>query len=437
MKKLTVSFPWINKKYYKKHFFVKDYNQATVDNIITEINSMTNVFGTPLPLTVCSDIKLVDDINKRIKSSPFVSRDLSCPLNHLVFNRTDMLDKTLQKILSDYKPDIYKDKNRIYIGFDIGGTYIKSIAIKNRKLLSQTFSKLPTPTKRNKITPTLTKLFTITTKQLNPTDIGAIGIGIPGFAYNGVIVKLSNLTQWNNFPITKDLGLALVKYTGFKTPIRIDNDANLAVLRNSLNTAKPNSITLAVGTGIGGGIVYNYNIFRGISGTAGELHFNNLNFRGPGLYCTCGIKSGCFESICSSRGIVNRRMIECNRSVRYKLQNKQLLNLVARVSATGVIKDDDCKKISIAAENGDSLALKVIRETAFDFVEGMNYLYKLTNIKNFILSGGVMQGIIKTVIINIVNKPTNNYPFNITIVKDVDTAGAEGAALFAQQEMLK
>jgi glucokinase len=83
----------------------------------------------------------------------------------------------------------------------------------------------------------------------------------------------------------------------------VDNDANCAVIAewkmgNGRN--KQNVVLLTLGTGIGGGLILNGQLFRGSTGTAGEL--GHFSIHSDGKWCPCGNR-GCFERYCSATAL--------------------------------------------------------------------------------------------------------------------------------------
>ncbi len=123
-----------------------------------------------------------------------------------------------------------------------------------------------------------------------------IGLGIPGIIEfpQGMVRQSPHFLAWRNYPILKKIK------DRFPFPIWIDNDANQAALGefwkgNGKN--KKNFILLTLGTGIGGGIILNGDLWRGDSGFAGE--FGHLVIERHGKKCNCGGK-GCLEKFASA-----------------------------------------------------------------------------------------------------------------------------------------
>lgn len=130
-------------------------------------------------------------------------------------------------------------------------------------------------------------------------DVGGIGVGVPGIVgiKEGVVYESPHFPQWKGFPVLRELRKI------FELPLFIDNDANCAALGEMICGAgrgKENLIALTLGTGIGGGIIIDGDVYRGERGFAAEL--GHIVVRPDGAACHCGGK-GCFELYGSATGL--------------------------------------------------------------------------------------------------------------------------------------
>ncbi|MBQ9081708.1 MAG: ROK family protein, partial [Clostridia bacterium] len=185
-----------------------------------------------------------------------------------------------------------------YIGFDIGGTFVKGgIVDESGKLL--VFDSIPTDTKN-----IVSDLAGFTNKLIDKAGmtqnkIAGIGMGIPGMidSENGVVTFAGNL-DWKNLPIAYELSAA----TGFV--VKITNDANAAALgeaRFGAGKEYTDSILVTLGTGVGGGIVIDGKLFSGRHSQGGEI--GHMVIDKGGLKCTCG-RRGCFEVYSSATALI-------------------------------------------------------------------------------------------------------------------------------------
>jgi predicted NBD/HSP70 family sugar kinase len=122
-------------------------------------------------------------------------------------------------------------------------------------------------------------------------DVVALGVGIPGpiDSRTGLVGSGSILPEWIGEPLQE-----LVDGS-FGMPALIENDANLGALaERTWGAARgvDDLVYIKISTGIGAGIVLNGRLYRGGSGTAGEIGHTTVNTMGP--VCRCGNR-GCLE----------------------------------------------------------------------------------------------------------------------------------------------
>lgn len=188
------------------------------------------------------------------------------------------------------------------IGIDIGGTFIKAAIVENtgRIVLS---SKTPTPKAgallADKVIEIIEEL--LAKAKMNKNDIENIGIGAPGVcdSKKGLIVNCPNIEGCKNIEICPKIE----RSTGI--PTRIDNDANCAALGEyMLSDVKPDSfVFVTLGTGVGGGIILDGKILRGINSAAGEI--GHIVIDKNGERCNCG-RYGCWERYASVSALVRQ-----------------------------------------------------------------------------------------------------------------------------------
>ena len=212
------------------------------------------------------------------------------------------------------------------IGVDIGGTYIKAGIVSEKGNLIKSVQISTEAGKGEKIV--LENIFNAINLVFNK-DISAIGVGCPGMINlkRGVVVKSPNLPF-------KNLHLKKIIKNKFCLPVFLDNDARCFALAESLYGAGKKHKTvvgLTIGTGLGGGIVIDKEIYRG-KGSAGEIGHMMINFNGP--KCSCG-SYGCLEEYVSARAIMR--------------------------NAKGLIAKNPLD-LSILAKNGNKKAIKVFKE---------------------------------------------------------------------------
>jgi glucokinase len=126
-------------------------------------------------------------------------------------------------------------------------------------------------------------------------------IGVPGVVHplTGVVHAAANLSNWREVPLRQLLEQRL------GLPCIVEHDANLAVLaehRRGAGRGVANFAYITVSTGIGAGLIFNNQLYRGGEGGAGE--FGHMVAVPDGPMCHCGNR-GCINAIASGDGIAS------------------------------------------------------------------------------------------------------------------------------------
>jgi fructokinase len=187
-------------------------------------------------------------------------------------------------------------------GVDLGGTKTEIIALDDQGV--EVFRKrVATP--RGEYIDIVENICTLVrTADETCAETGSVGVGIPGtISPKTGLVKNANTTELIGHPLDQDLADRLNR------PVRLENDANCFALSEATDGAGQNAsivFGIILGTGVGGGIVFNGQVMVGANAIGGEwghspLPWANQNER-PGPDCYCG-KKGCIETFLSGRGI--------------------------------------------------------------------------------------------------------------------------------------
>jgi glucokinase len=198
--------------------------------------------------------------------------------------------------------------------------------------------------------------------------VAAIGAGAPGVtnAETGVVIATSYLLGWRDVPLKAMLEEAL------SVPAAVDNDVNLAALGESFFGAAvevPNFVFLAVGTGLGAGIVLQEQLFQGAAWTAGEVGYMLV----PGVPqdpVELG-QPGALESVIGGEGL---------RLQWLSLWNSRETKLPENLTATQIFD---------GAVAGDSLANSVLDRTAHALACAIFNMTLVLNTPLFVLGGSV------------------------------------------------
>lgn len=258
--------------------------------------------------------------------------------------------------------------NRQILGIDIGGTNL-------RGGLVDTNGKI---TERNKVHSGAER--GISTLMQNLADFVhgykgseplAVSIGIPGIVNfkNGVLTQAPNIKGVDNYPLKKELENKL----DLNIPVQIENDANCASIGEYWSGAGKgcsSMVMLTIGTGLGGGIIFDGELWRGEDGMGGEIGHIVIDPDGP--LCKCG-NHGCLESFVSARAL--ERMVS---------SNKDLENEFA---------DTSYHEIPVALMNkamkGEQQAIQIWKETGINLGIGFTTLVNLLNVEIIVVGGGI------------------------------------------------
>jgi glucokinase len=206
-------------------------------------------------------------------------------------------------------------------------------------------------------------------------DFLGIGLGAPGplDREKGIVVVAPNL-GWKDFPlrdrVSSRLGL----------PATLDNDANCATVGEWwLGAARGgrNVVGITIGTGIGGGLIMNGELYHGASDVAGEIGHTTIDVNGR--YCKCG-NYGCLEAYASGPAIATR--------AREALQREDITSNLPNM-VDGQLDRITAETVYDAAKKGDALANEIVRDTARYLGAGIATLLNVINPDTVVIAGGV------------------------------------------------
>lgn len=194
----------------------------------------------------------------------------------------------------------------IYYGLDVGGTKIELAAF-NEKLEKLYSERVPTP--QNDYEAWLSTVETlIHNADAKFGEKGTIGLGLPGFVNRETgVAEVTNIRAADGKTLIKDLSERLGR------EVRAENDANCFALSEAWDESNQSFSTvlgLIIGTGFGGGFVFDGKIHSGRIGMAGEVGHMKLNHhalqllgwdKAPIYDCGCGNKA-CLDTYISGRG---------------------------------------------------------------------------------------------------------------------------------------
>ncbi len=207
-------------------------------------------------------------------------------------------------------------------------------------------------------------------------DVEAVGVGAAGFVdeHRSTVLFAPNIA-WRGEPLRTSLERRL------GLPVVVENDANAAAwaeVRFGAGRGADQVVILTVGTGIGGGIVWNGRLLRGRFGVAAEI--GHLNIVPAGRRCGCGLL-GCWEQYASGRALVQQAQ---DLACRSPATAGELLRL-----AGGRPENITGQMVTQAAKAGDAAALQSFDEIGTWLGRGLADLAAVLDPGLFVISGGV------------------------------------------------
>ena len=264
-----------------------------------------------------------------------------------------------------------------YVGIDLGGTNTK-IGILNieGEIFKSTVIKTLSSEGAER---TLTRIWEAAKGlaedlKIKESSIKGIGIGIPGPVINQSIVAFFANFPWGE---NVDIKAMMEKISGVET--KLDNDVNIIALGEAKYGAakgSKTSVTVALGTGVGGGIYVDGKLISGFMGAGGEI--GHMKLVKDGKLCGCGQK-GCFEAYASATGLIREatsRLIVNKQNLLYTMIEGKLDTLEA-------------KDIFDAAKEGDKFSLDLVDYEAEYLAMGIGNILNIINPEKVVLGGGV------------------------------------------------
>ena len=264
-----------------------------------------------------------------------------------------------------------------YVGIDLGGTNIKSGVVDNdgRPMSSvsiETHADEGAKAGLQRLAEAANKA--VSQAGLNWDRIAAVGLGSPGTMDldAGILLDPPNLPGWEHFPIRQALADAL------KKPVTFQNDANAASYGEfwvGAGKGYHSQVMFTLGTGIGCGIVVDGHIIQGRHSHGAECGHMIIQMEN-GRLCSCG-QYGHLEGYASATALVKRA--------------HEALGSDDTPSALRELERDHLtsKAISEAADAGDPLARRLMRETAHYLAVGAVSLMHTID-PDIVLFGGGM-----------------------------------------------
>lgn len=319
-------------------------------------------------------------------------------------------------------------KKNFTIGIDVGGTKILAAVLDNNQAI---IARAKKKTKvEDGVEAVLVRIVDTVNDTLKAAAIGidqvrTVGICVPGPALpdEGIIIEAPNL-GWRNLNIIE----FLVKTIG--RPAYLSNDVTAgtwAEFSMGAGRGARNLLGVFVGTGIGGGLIIDGQLYEGSGRQAGEIGHMCLNPHGP--VCGCG-RHGCLEAYASRTAMTREIKAALDRGIASTIVNE--------------IDEDDrqirSRRLKQAFVDGDQVVTNVVKQAAQYLGIGIGSLANVLNPDCIVLGGGVVEAF-GDAYVKQVNASFKRFAFqsiydNAKLVQAAlgDDAGVIGAALLAKRK---
>ena len=258
------------------------------------------------------------------------------------------------------------------VGIDLGGTNIAAgLVDENMNILCQ--MSVPTLSERpyQEIVRDMAVLVRglVNMGNISMDEVELVGIGSPGTPEKetGNILYSNNL-GWYDVPLLPELA----KY--IPVPLKVDNDANCAALGEFLAGAAKgckSAVMITLGTGVGGGIVLDGQIYDGVNHAGAEI--GHTVIVSGGELCTCG-RRGCWEAYASATALIRMGKEAAAANPESLLAGYEKLDGLA---------------IFTAADQGDKAAQEVIDRYLFYVAEGLTNVVNVFQPEAVVIGGGI------------------------------------------------
>jgi glucokinase len=320
-------------------------------------------------------------------------------------------------------------KAEYVVGVDLGGTKILS-GVFTHSLECVGVTKLSTKPQRG-VDNVIERIARCAQDAVDEADlsmkqVAGIGIGAPGAVdfEAGSVIFAPNMEGWKDVPLKKELEKQL------GVPVFVENDCNIAALGvyvAELKSKPKHMVGMFVGTGIGGGLIIDGELYSGFGHTAGEVGHMVLEVSGP--KCGCGNK-GCLEALASRTAIFQ--------------QIKSGIKDGEKTLLTEMLGDDledlrsgDLRK---AIRRGDKFVDRVIEGAAEYIGIATANLVNILNPEVVVLGGGVIEALADEMM-GVIVETAKDYAMpgamkgvEIVASRLGDNAGITGGAVLARKQ---
>jgi len=264
---------------------------------------------------------------------------------------------------------------RVAIGIDVGGTKVEALLVEvgeDARVVGQ--ERVETPAMDGEaILAAMVGAVAALRRQGSAVD--AVGVGAAGMVSTDGVIRFAPNVAWTDYPLAPLLAERV------ELPVVVDNDANAAAwgeYRFGAGRGATGLLMVTVGTGIGGGIVIDGELFRGAHGLGAEIGHVIVDPQGP--RCGCG-NVGCWEQVASGRALGRLGRVAAGR-------HRESLMVSLAGGDPAAVRGST---VTAAARQGDPVALKVMGKVGRRLGEGIAGLVNVLDPELVVVGGGVLE----------------------------------------------
>jgi glucokinase len=210
-------------------------------------------------------------------------------------------------------------------------------------------------------------------------EVEVIGFGVPA-----LVEWETGISRWSNhLPALDGVPFRDLMSERLGLPVVVDNDGNASMLaeaRSGAAAGARHAVMVSLGTGIGGGLLVNGEVYRGATGVGAELGHVVLQLHGPDCPGDCP-GQGCFEALVSGNAIGREGL----RLAQEHPDSQLGLRLAADKEISGGV-------VTELAHDGDPLAREVLDEVGRRLGFGLVGLVNTFNPEVIVIAGGAVRG---------------------------------------------
>lgn len=337
------------------------------------------------------------------------------------------------------------------VGVDVGGTSVRASVVDEQGRVLDTRD-VPTPDSSAALNSAIAETVL---RLADRYPVVGVGLAVAGFvSEDRRVVRFAPHLAWRHVPVADEIA----ERVGL--PVVLEHDANAAAVaeqRFGAAVGAKVAVLVALGTGIGGALVIDGDVYRGAYGVAPEL--GHLRLVPEGRRCPCG-KRGCWERYCSGTALANTALELLQRMPASGGGTSSMLDGAILGSSTpdgagsdGAGSDGAApgrvdrgnaltgRGVARAAEGGDPVALRAVADLARWLGEGLALVADVYDPEVVVLAGGVsgsahlFLGDARTHYASAVTGAGNRPLAEVRVARHGDEAGVVGAATLAREHV--